>query len=446
MTATILEFPGTAQSQPPVAQFIRIGETHSKIAELVSMDRFPACRAVLKASRVRFQKRLIDLLQQHDIETVLDPQVAELASLRRYNGQERHAPWARHADGKLLGPDHFRRGARTDVIGEIARTAVELGFDTVLSPTHYLADEGVSDWFAVDREACIALREALDREGGKDIAIDYPVLHAAKQLQLSEIRSEILSAFGSLPVENAWLRISGVESGLGPETIRRLLTMLGGLHNVGVPLILDYLGGPTSLAAIAFGLASGRAVGIGEMERFDASEWHKPPQPRNDVDAKFGRTTRFAIEGLGRTLKSDEVKLLTEARGGKKLLVGQLGGVSDLLDNGREIQLDQISREVSQLEAVPLLRRDDWFLTTPMAQMVRKSRQVAELKPPREQAEVLRVDLDGLMKRLGNHARAMSKTQIALEAFRDSRSEDAPRARPARLARTKQKARKQGQQ
>lgn len=445
MNAKILEFPGATYAQPPIAQFIRIGESHSKIAELVSMDRFPARRAVLKASRLRYQKRLIELFQQHGIETVLDPQVAELASLRKCTGQERHAPWGRHGNGQPLGPDHFRRDAKTDVIGEIARMAVEHGFDTVLSPTHYLADENVPDWFAIDREACITLREALDREGGKRIAIDYPVLHAVKHLQRSEVRSEILSAFGSLPIENAWLRMSGADGVLGPETTRRLLTMLGGLHNIGVPLVLDHLGGPASVAALAFGLASGRAVGIGEMERFDASQWHKPPEPRNDDDSGFGRTVRYAIEGLGRTLNAAEVKLLTEARGGKKLLVGRLGGVSDLLENGREIHLDQVSREVSELEAVPLLRRDDWFLTKPLEQMVRTSRQVAELKPPREQAEESKINLDGLMKRLGDHARAMSKTQIALEAFRESRSEDAPRARPARSARIKQEARKREQ-
>lgn len=445
MTAKILEFPGAARSQPAIAQFIRIGESHTKIAELVSMDRFPARRAVLKASRLRYQKRLLDLLHQHGIETVLDSQVAELASLRKCTGQERHAPWARHGSGQPLGPDHFRRGAGTDIIGEIARTAIEHGFDTVLSPTHYLADESVPDWFSIDREACIALREALDREGGKRIAIDYPILHAAKHLQRSEVRSDILSAFGSLPVENAWLRMSGTDGGLGPETTRRLLTMLGGLHNIGVPLVLDYLGGPASVAALAFGLASGRAIGIGEMERFDPSQWHKPPEPRNDDDSGFGRTVRYAIEGLGRTLSGAEVKLLTEARGGKKLLVGRLAGVSDLIENGREIHLDQVSREIAELQAVPLLRRDDWFLTKPMAQMVRTSRQVAELKPPKEQAETLKVNLDSLMKRLGNHARAMSKTQIALEAFRESRSEDAPRARSAGPVRIKQEGRKREQ-
>lgn len=136
---------------------------------------------------------------------------------------------------------------------------------------------------------------------------------------------------------------------------------------------------------------------------------------------------------------------MTEARGGKKLLVGRLAGVSDLIENGREIHLDQVSREIAELQAVPLLRRDDWFLTKPMAQMVRTSRQVAELKPPKEQAETLKVNLDSLMKRLGNHARAMSKTQIALEAFRESRSEDAPRARSAGPVRIKQEGRKREQ-
>lgn len=236
--------------------------------------------------------------------------------------------------------------------------------------------------------------------------------------------------------------MSGADGGLGPETTRRLLTMLGGLHNIGVPLILDQLGGPASVAALAFGLASGRAIGISEMERFDASQWHKPPEPKRDDEQGFGRTFRYAIEGLGRTLSGAEVKVLTEARGGKKLLVGRLGGVTDLLENGREVHLDQISREIDALESVPLLRRDDWFLTKPMAQMVRTSRQVAELKPPRDQAELLKVNVDGLMKRLGDHAKAMSKTQIALEAFRESRSEDAPRARPAGLVRIKKEERK----
>jgi hypothetical protein len=445
MSAKIFEFPGLTQSQPPIAQFIRIGESHTKVAELVSMDRFPARRAVLKASRLKYQRRLIDLFQQHGVETVLDPQVAELGSLRKCLGQERNAPWARHAEGRLLGPEHFRKGAPTDVVGEIARTAVEFGFRAVLSPTHFLGSEGDVGWFDVDREACVALREALDREGGKAIAIDYPVLHALKHLQRSEVRSEVLSAFGSLPVENAWLRISGIDGTLGPETTRRLLTLLGGLHNIGLPLILDYFGGPASVAALAFGVASGRAIGIGEMERFNASEWHKPPEPKAEDAQRFGRTARFSIEGLGRSLSGRELRLLAEARGGKKLLVGGLRGVTDLLENGREIHLDQVSREVGELESIPLLRRDDWFLTKPMTQIVRTSRQVAELKPSVDLAETLRVDADGLMKRLGDHARSMAKTQIALEAFRDSRSEDAPRARPAGSVRLNQDQRKREQ-
>lgn len=445
MSARILEFPGFTQFQPPIAQFIRIGESHTKIAELVSMDRFPSRRAVLKASRLKYQRHLLDLFQQHGIETVLDPQVAELASMRKCMGQERNAPWARHANGRPLGPEHFRRGAPTDVVGEIARTAVEFGFDAVLSPTHFLGSEADVGWFDVDREACIVLREALDREGGRSIAVDYSVLHTLKHLQRSEVRSEVLSAFASLPVENAWLRISGADGSLGPETTRRLLTLLGGMHNIGLPLILDHFGGPASVAALAFGVASGRAIGIGEMERFDASEWDKPPEPKTEDAQRFGRTARFAIEGLGRTLSGRELKLLAEARGGKKLLVGGLRGVNDLVENGREIHLDQVSRQVGELESVPVLRRDDWFLTKLMTQIVRTSRQVAELKPSPDLAETLNVDVDRLMKRLGDHARSMSKTQIALEAFKDSRSEDAPRARPAGAARLKQDQRKREQ-
>lgn len=84
----------------------------------------------------------------------------------------------------------------------------------------------------------------------------------------------------------------------------------------------------------------------------------------------------------------------------------------------------------------------------PIAQFIRigeSHTKVAELKPSADLAETLRVDADGLMKRLGDHARSMAKTQIALEAFRDSRSEDAPRARPAGSVRLNQDQRKREQ-
>ena len=445
MSAKILEFPSGAGLAPPIAQFVRVGDAHKKLGGLVGMERFPAKRVVLQASRLDKQRQLLDLLKQSRVELVLDTQVAELASLRKFRGQERNAPWGQFCEAGPLGPDHFRADAATDVVGAIARTAVEHGFDVVLSPAHYLGDPSFAGWLNVDRESCVALRKALDREGGRHIRIDYPVIHAQTALQKNETRSVLLETFGALPVDNVWLRASGSEGTAGPESTRRFFNMLSGLHNAGFPIILDYLGGTLSLAALAFGLASGRSLGIGEMEKFDAREWHKLPRERKDDKVSFGRAVRIPIPGLGRTLSKNEVLLLSEAHGGKKLIAGQLRSVEELLSNAREYQLGQMAQEIGAMEAIPQLRRDEWFLTSSIAPMVRKSRDFARLKPPKARAEELKIDPDKLMSRLAEHAQKAEKSQIALEAFRDSRSDDAPRARPANPPRVNNEPRKREQ-
>jgi hypothetical protein len=447
MSAKIIEFPGAAQPESGIAQFIRIGESHGKIGDLLSMGRLPASRVVFKASRLKHQKYLISEFRERGIETVLDPQTAELGSIRKFDGQERHAPWGRHCNGKPLGFEFFKSDSTLDVVGEIARTAIEYGFDTVLSPTHFLGNDDLTihSWLSSDRNSCAALRRALDREGGKEIAIDFPIILPMRQFQRDEIRSEILSSFDGLPVDHAWLRISGAEGKLLPQATRRLLMLLGGLQNLGVPLILDHLGGPASLAALAFGVASGRAIGIGEMERFDATEWDKRPPVRSE-DEKFGRASRFSIDGFGGSLTRNEVQFLAEARGGRKLLAHGLRDVAELLANGREVQIEQVSRVISDLEAVPAHRRADWFVSNEVPRMVRVSQQLANLKPPKDRAAELKINSDSLMERLREHSSTISKSLIALEALKDSRSDSGPRARPAKPSRIIEKARKWEQQ
>lgn len=442
MTAQIIGFPPAVMLTPPLAQFVRVGDAHKKLSELVGMGRFPADRVVLQASRLPAQKRLLGVLREAGAELVLDPQVAELASLKKFKGQERHSPWGVLCNNQPLGPEHFARGAASDVVGQIARMAVENKFDVVLSPTHYLADPHCDNWLAVDRVACVELRHALDREGGTHIRIDYPVLHLLSSLYRSDVRSEILHALDDLPFDNLWLRSSGAEGIAGPDKIKSVLIALSGMHNLGRPVILDYLGGMLSVAAMAFGVASGRALGIGEMERFDASDWHKAPKPQVDGSSSFGRTVRYAVSDLGKALTEREIRTLAEASGGRRLLAGHLRSVGDLFQDGREHQLARMAAERVELEKVPLLRRDDWFLRHPMQAMVRKSRSIAELKPSVARGQEHNVDVDAMMKRLREHARTVEKTQIALENIQQTRAEDAPRARPVSQPRTPNKERK----
>ena len=118
---------------------------------------------MVEASAFTHQKDVITQLVDAGRELMLDTNVAELSAVGRYGGAAKSAPWA-HSEGPLQ-PEHFARGSNHDVIGKIARFAVEHGFHAVQAPTHLL--EGSTDaWFGIDRQACEDLRRALDVAGG----------------------------------------------------------------------------------------------------------------------------------------------------------------------------------------------------------------------------------------------------------------------------------------
>ena len=125
MDDKVVPFPLAVSARSPLAHFIRIGEAHKRLADLYASGRLPATRVVVEGSRLRHQRELISDLREDGVEIVLDTEVAELAARAKYGGHSWRAPWAGAAEGKLLGPEYFRRDAPFDVIGQIARTAVE---------------------------------------------------------------------------------------------------------------------------------------------------------------------------------------------------------------------------------------------------------------------------------------------------------------------------------
>jgi hypothetical protein len=173
VAAQILPFPTpTVGLASPIACFIRVGDAHRKFADLHAAGRLPPSRAVIEASRFRHQRELVTALRESGAEIVLDSEAAELAAPAKFLGHSRRAPWAVSDGNGPQRPEHFRRSSREDVVGQIARFAVENRTSVVLAPSHFLGDPACQDWLSIDAASCIALREALGREGGKAIAID----------------------------------------------------------------------------------------------------------------------------------------------------------------------------------------------------------------------------------------------------------------------------------
>ena len=317
MSARIIPFVGGKPSPAsPIASFTRIGEAHQQVASLFAAGRLSVDRAVIDASRDRYQRDFIAALRDNGSQIFLDTEVAELAAPAKFGGHVRHAPWA-SADAVPLGINHFRDPA-FDIIGQIARFAARKTFDTVISPAHYLGDPSCEGWLAVDLKSCERLRRDLDAEGGKYINIDYPVILPISHLNDKTKRKKIVSALFNMPIENIWVRVSGLTSRSGSLALRRYLESMAELHVIGKPIIADHIGGFIGVAAVAFGAVSALAHGVGERERFDAAQWHKEPVPRKE-GARFGRAIRVSMPGLQGSVTRDELAVLISAKNGRRI-------------------------------------------------------------------------------------------------------------------------------
>ena len=120
----------------PIAHYLRLGAFHRQVEKLLAAGRLPVERVVVEASAFTHQRDVVGQLVAAGRELMLDTNAAELSATGRYRGAAKSAPWA-CAEGPLQ-PEHFPRGSNHDVIGKIARFAVEHGFHAVQAPTHLL--------------------------------------------------------------------------------------------------------------------------------------------------------------------------------------------------------------------------------------------------------------------------------------------------------------------
>ena len=91
-------------------------------------------------------------------------------------------------------------------------------------------------------------------------------------------RRAFIGALANTPFDNLWFRVSGFGSDASAVGVRRYIAAVIDFHRVGRPVVADGVGGLAALATIAFGASSGICHGVAEKERFNASDWAKPPK------------------------------------------------------------------------------------------------------------------------------------------------------------------------
>jgi hypothetical protein len=415
----------------PVAHFFRLGDSgHRQLAAIHAAGGFPASRVVVDASRLEAQKELVDALKAFGAEIVLDTKVAELAAPLKCGGYARGAPWA---DGELLGPDSFRKGNPSDIFGQIARFSVENDIDVVLAPTHYLGDKNFEHWLNLDVGSCLELRKALDKEGGSEIAIDYGLILPHTWLANTDKRGLLMSRLADLPFDNLWIRASGFYPNAGGLAQKKYIGALSRFHNLGRPVVIDYLDGMVALATVAFGATAGIAHGIGERGRFDASSWHKEPAI-NDEGSGFGQTKRMSLPFLDKSLTEPELRTLVSSNRARRLInCGDLccsGGLEDMIKDPKRHSIYQSIKLVGELSKQPDLSRADHFVDNMLAKSVSVANRISNLKPKQNSVGNTNVNIESLMKRLKKHSEDKSKIHQALEFFLEDIGDNYSRSKP----------------
>lgn len=428
MTKVVVPFPKGQRLRSPLAQFFRVGDSHNKFAEMFASGGLPASRVVFDAGRLNRQTALAKELKAEGVEITIDTGAAELSSPARHGTFVRNSSWLTKVPMSPLGPDDFT----TEIIERIAEMAVAIGADRVLAPSHFLGDPSFDGWLKVDAASCSALRAALDRLGGGRIRIDYPVIQSVQGLVDPTSRKALAETLSILPVDAIWMRLSGLGKEPGPQKVRSMIRMLSGFHNIGKPVILDYCSGLNSEATEAFGVASGSASGILELDQFNARDWHKTPE-EPDPDARFARPRIVQVPGLGRGFYANEFELLAKSRGGRKLLLQSefvtVSSVEEMVRTRKQIQALHLVRSQEALQSVPDLNRAGHFLSKTMADAERRAKDVSFLKPTVAQAQAAGIDLTSLLKRTRAHAETMGKVADALEKLHEERGMESPRVR-----------------
>jgi hypothetical protein len=427
----VVQFPKHKAVFQPFAHFIRLGEgSYRRVANLIAAGTLTSKRVVVDASKAAHQHDLIEMLRGRGTEIVLDPRTVELSSRQKCGGLAAGAPWASQEKGTPLTPELFRRGHSADIYGQIARVCVELRVDAVLAPTQFLGDPSFDGWYRINVEGCDLMRAALDAAGGAGIRIDYLLAARLSDLCKPDFQRQFLLDLPSMPVDNLWLRLSMAPIDNSPINAQRLIGTLAGWHNVGVPIIMDYVGGLAGEALVSMNVVSGIAHGFGEETSFNTSNWNEVPKERDkseDGDSR-GRAQRVSVTALGRTFTTKEMDVLLSAHGARSLLIPNdrhiaPNGAQDIQNDARRFNAADAERRLIDISKIPTVDRPEFFAQNRMREVASTAKRAEKLNPRADVAKANNVDLAKLQKRLANQRQIADSMRETFEDIATDRKE-----------------------
>lgn len=345
-----------------IGHYVHLGHgAHRVLSNLFVNGGLPIKRAVVDAAHAIEQRELLVALKSHGVQLVLDTRSMELGTPGGATRSRRQLPWA-PAEGHWTPSAFGQKAVLVDACKQIAEFSVSQGVDVVLAPTHFY-ERGLDEWFDVDIRACIALRDALNSQGGQSIAIDVPITAMSAVLENSGLRQRIIHEVGRLPIDNVWVRASGFGIKASAAKTHKMIGALSDLASSGKPIVLDSAGGLSALTVAAFGVAGAIAHGIANQnEQFNSYPLRKPQEKSGGGGGKW-----IYLPTIDKYVKASKLDSLFELRGVRPLLICTdtqccPHGASSMKGHEKRHALKQRVRQLKELEASPEHQRVDHLL------------------------------------------------------------------------------------
>lgn len=259
----------------PLALYVRAGRNdHLLLSEQIARGGGGLFGVVFDPTHRGRHAELLDTVQKHRIDAILDPRAAAAATPGGFNERLGALPWGL---GRQEVPTDFTDRGSGARVAAIADFVLQNGFSQVLAPAHYLKSS-TDAWLTIDIETALRLRKALDLRGGSQVQIIYPLIIPYATFRNAGQRAAIVARLSEVPIAAVWLRVDGFGADKGGSAVKTYLDAAADFHPLQVPLVADHLGGFPGLALMAFGAVGGISHGITLGERFSASNWLKVPE------------------------------------------------------------------------------------------------------------------------------------------------------------------------
>ncbi|HEY0155898.1 MAG TPA: hypothetical protein VGF28_01250, partial [Thermoanaerobaculia bacterium] len=337
---------------------------------------------------------LRDEARERKIDTVLDTRAMELALEGGFIGARRALPWAAN---QMHRCESLRGVAGRDCVKRIAEWAAPRQFSSILAPTHYLSEGAADEWFAVDRELTIALREALDAAGLAAVPIYYPLALKGEAFFDKQQREEIRVALSSLPIDALWLRVQPFGTRSGGNVVRKYIRACAELHRSALPLVAEK-SGTTGLALLAFGAVGAIESGVTIGEHFDANSLIS----YRDGGKPFTPQARLYIAALQTFLSKKQARPFFDNRTIRTYFACKERccprGSDDMLLNPKRHFVRRRTGEISRLSALPQTLRASRYMEEILRPATDQMAKAVKVEP---QLETTRQRLDLLRSVLG---------------------------------------------